>query len=85
MEDNHDIVFGVKLVVQRGQKTYVPPNILDMYEVLEEIIAIDPKDIVTVQQYGPDPTRIDITMASEAAWKAYDIEAHLGNAYVLRS
>ena len=64
---------------------YVPLNIVDFYEVIEEIMNIDVEDMFTVQMYGPDPLRIDVTMLNKEKWNDNEIENHIGYQYLLRS
>ena len=90
MDETRDIVFGIKLVLPpppRGgpRPRYVPLNIVDFYEVIEEIMSIDPEDMFTVQMYGPDPLRIDVTMLNKEKWNDNEIENHIGYQYLLRS
>ena len=90
MDETRDIVFGIKLVLPpppRGgpKPRYVPLNIVDFYEVIEEIMSIDPEDMFTVQMYGPDPLRIDVTMLNKDKWNDNEIENHIGYQYLLRS
>ena len=90
MDDTRDIVFGIKLVVSppRGglpKPKYIPLSIVDFYEVVEEIMEIDPQDMFTVQLYGPDSTRIDVVMLNKDKWNFNEIDDHIGNTYLLRS
>ena len=77
-----DYIFGIKLKVSQllgGQSvTYIPLNHEDLYEVVEEIMGMHPKDMDAVQMQTPDPKRIDVTMCSLDAWKKNNIDAQIG-------
>ena len=90
MDETRDIVFGIKLVLPPSPRDgprprYVPLNIVDFYEVIEEIMCIDPEDMRAVQMYGPDPLRIDVTMLNKDKWNDNEIENHIGYQYLLKS
>ena len=69
-------VFGVELVTRRGWRSS-PLTLDDVYEVIESLIQIDVYDLEVIQMHGPDPNRVDVTMASMDAWHRNNIQSFL--------
>ena len=83
-------IFGIELVTLQRQPgvdriPYIPIKIEDVYEVVEEIMNINPKDLESLQMQGPNPKRVDIKMSSINAFNRCNVDSHIDNSYVLRS
>ena len=79
-----DRVFGLELVTSQGQD-YTPLNYVDLYEVLENLLRVQPEDLGTIQMQSPDPKRIDITTKSLEVWNRKDIFKQLEREFNLTS
>lgn len=79
-----DRVFGLELVTSQGQN-YTPLNYVDLYEVLENLLRVQPEDLGTIQMQSPDPKRIDITTKSLEVWARKDIFKYLERKFNLTS
>ena len=75
-------IFGLQNV---GIINDTPLMIEDVHQMIEEIMEIHPRDIKTVQQYGPDPKRTDIKMISDSKFNEYQIDRYVGQEYSLRT
>ena len=80
-----DHIFGIELVVKRGQQ-YVPLNESDVYEVLEDIMHLEPEeDLDTIQMHSPNPRRVDVSTSCLAVWSDNDLYKFMDQQYDLEN
>ena len=75
----------MELVTARGQRGYNPLNFDDMYEVLENVLRLQPEDLETIQMHSPNPRRVDVTTKSLDVWNRKILYAFLEQKYSLTS
>ena len=67
-------VFGIEFIVPRGQRNYTPLDENDVYQVLEEMMKLDPvEDLETIQMHSPNLRRVDVSTKCLAVWDEKDL------------
>ena len=79
-----DNVFGIELMVPRGQRNYTPLDEHDVYQVLEEMMKLDPEeDLETIQMHSPNLRRVDVCTKCLAVWEEKDLYDFMDKQYEL--
>ena len=77
-------VLGVELVTQVGQRNS-PLTYDDIYEVIENLLELDIDELEAIQMHGPDPNRVDITIATLEVWNRRNINGYLERKFCLNN
>ena len=57
----------------------------DIYEVIEAVLRIEPKDVAVIQKSGPSPKRYNVGVWTADAWNRYSLDSFLDKRFELSS